>query len=106
MLLKVFIEVFFTINISEHADFFKINQDGAAINLDLTVPSLPSELFREQNLLLYLRATKPRTVGATTAISIALPAGDSFKNIYLLVLMIIKYKHREQTVPKNENHNV
>ncbi|XP_028173738.1 LOW QUALITY PROTEIN: uncharacterized protein LOC114362503, partial [Ostrinia furnacalis] len=55
----------------EHASYFQLVQEGPSISL--TVSSLPSDLFREQNLLLYLSATKPRTVGATTAISIMLP---------------------------------
>ncbi|KAG6451898.1 hypothetical protein O3G_MSEX007366 [Manduca sexta] len=57
--------------IGDHVRFFDFNQNGS--NIALVSSTLPPELYSEQQILLTVKATKPRTVGASTAIIITLP---------------------------------
>ncbi|XP_069355010.1 protocadherin Fat 1-like isoform X3 [Maniola hyperantus] len=55
----------------EHSTLFDKKEDGPHITLSLS--SIPSELFTERNILVSVRATKPRTVGANTVVQVSLP---------------------------------
>ncbi|XP_050557592.1 uncharacterized protein LOC118280638 isoform X33 [Spodoptera frugiperda] len=59
----------------EHARYFTATRNGADVAIEL-LESIPPELFNLGHIVLSLQATKPRTVGANTAVIITLPAGD------------------------------
>ncbi|CAH1644325.1 unnamed protein product [Spodoptera littoralis] len=69
----------------EHKRFFTATRNGAHVTIE--VSTIPPELFNLGHIILSLQATKPRTVGATTAVIITLPAGSepednvSFQNL-------------------------
>ncbi|XP_039748732.1 uncharacterized protein LOC120625678 [Pararge aegeria] len=67
----------------EHSSLFEKEQNGPMITL--AISSLPSELFAERNILVLVRATKARTVGANTVVHITLPPARELsfeKSIY------------------------
>ncbi|XP_045765138.1 protocadherin Fat 1-like isoform X18 [Maniola jurtina] len=55
----------------EYSTLFEKKEDGP--NISLSLSSLPAELFAERNILVSVRATKPRTVGANTVVQVSLP---------------------------------
>ncbi|CAH0699972.1 unnamed protein product [Spodoptera exigua] len=58
----------------EHKTFFAASRNGPHVTIE--VSNIPPELFSLGRIELSLQATKPRTVGATTAVIITLPAGS------------------------------
>ncbi|XP_053602093.1 uncharacterized protein LOC128670467 isoform X2 [Plodia interpunctella] len=55
----------------EHVSLFQLIRNEASSTV--TVDAIPPAIFRERNIALTVTATKPRTVGATAVINIALP---------------------------------
>lgn len=58
----------------DYAALFTISQAGPIVTLNTA--GIPPTLFSQQQILLTIEATKPRTVGATAVIVITLPAGN------------------------------
>ncbi|KAL4706532.1 hypothetical protein ACJJTC_015730 [Scirpophaga incertulas] len=54
----------------DHAQYFEIAQTGQ--NIQIVDSNLPSDLLSQGNIVLSIKASKPRTVGANAAILIAL----------------------------------
>ncbi|CAG5040178.1 unnamed protein product [Parnassius apollo] len=64
----------------EYENYFQIKQEGPLLNI--ITSSLPSQVLNEQQLLLIVQATKPRTVGAHALVYIAIPEDSKENNVF------------------------
>ncbi|CAK1604238.1 unnamed protein product [Parnassius mnemosyne] len=65
--------------VGEYANYFRIKQEGPLLNIMTT--SLPSQVLSEQQLLLIVQVTKPRTVGAHAVVYIAIPEDSEHNDV-------------------------
>ncbi|KAI8428919.1 hypothetical protein MSG28_007544 [Choristoneura fumiferana] len=94
----------------EHEDYFELVRNGASSTLRVVGGGLPSNIWSEQRLLLTIVATKPRTVGASTVVSIALPElenlefeqahyeGEIVDNTLQLTQLILSHGYQDSTL--------
>lgn len=65
----------------DHSSYFEATRERAIVTIRNTT-SIPPSVFNQQHILLFLHATRPQTVEASTAIVITLPAGKLTNLLY------------------------